>query len=788
MTTLPRSHRGLIAVYGAAAVLVLLGQWQPLLFFSYSPEPWILVLSEAASGKYGFGTDVVFTSGPLSDLYTRLFNPETVATMVVVSYALIAVQVALLTTLAARSQSLFLPLLLFSAFYFTISRDVLLMSTPLLVALVALGRPAERWSTALTLAGAVASAVSTLVKFSVFPLSVGLFLLVDLNRLRFRQVPLAAICYGTAFYLSFVLLAPAGSDFLGYFTGSLETSSGYSSAMAIVGPWTDLALYAALLAASVLALIAIERRRREDGGTFELSAAARVVATAVFLWLSFKIGFVRHDLHVLTAFASLTVAVSAYGLSRAPASGAALFPAAILAAVVVAAGFYSPLRLALDPGTRYPLPTTLRDLLLATPTEIQRTIGFLGDPRAWLADHQKKREAFLSTLASMSPIDELDGTIDSIASNQSTLIGAGLAYRPRPTIQEYTTYTSALIERNRAFFAGANGPDFVLFDPATIDDRLPALAEGSSWPILLSRFAPHQMTSDGVLLRRRREPLGEILSAGESGEARMGDSLPIEFGSEPLFLSLDLRLSLPGRLLDVLYRPAFVYLGVTPVGGREQVYRLVPAIAREGFVVSPLVRTASDYLLLADGVSAERIAPVRAIRVFAGFAGNLTHDQQFTFTVRRIDRARLAAAHDESPAAATSFARTRAFETIIAAAGGSNPGFRVIAAGLYAHAPRRFPVDTAGSSSLAVSFGMRRGSWSGNAEGNGVCFRVLDREGNKAIWERCLDPVGSEADRTPQRETIELPAGTERVMLETDCRGDCRWDWSYWSEIAPMGR
>lgn len=788
MTTLSRAHRSLIALYGGLVFLLLLGQWQPLLHFAHAPEPWILVLGEAASGRYRFGTDVVFTSGPLVDIYTRLFNPPTFATVVFVIYALIALQVAALVTLAARSQSLFLPLLLLPALYFTISRDVLLMTTPLLVTMVALRQPAGRWSTALTLVGAIASGVSTLVKFSLFPLSIGLFLLVDLNQLRLRRMPLATICYGGAFYLSFALLAPAGSDFLSYFTGSLGTASGYAAAMGLVGPWTDLALYAGLSVAALLSLTAIERRRLRNGGTFGWSAAAQVVATGLFVWLSFKIGFVRHDLHVLTAFAGLALAVAAYGLGRPPPSGLSLTRVVALVMVVVVAGFYSHLRLALDPATRYPLTTTLRDVLLAGPTEIQRTIGFLGDPGAWLADHQRKRRTYLATLASMSPIDELAGTIDSIASNQSTLIGAGLTYRPRPTIQEYTTYTRALIERNRAFFAGANGPDFVLFDPTTIDNRLPALAEGASWPILLSRFAPFQMTSDGVLLRRRREPLGEILSAEESGEAWMGESLPIEFGAEPLLLSLDIRLSLFGRLIDLLYRPAFVYLGVTPVGGPERIYRLVPAIAREGFVASPLVRTASDYLLLAGGASAERVGPVRAIRVFAGFAGNLTHDPQFTYTVRRIDRARLAAAHDGSSVAATNFARTRAFEAIIAAAGGPNPGFRVIAAGLYAHAPRRFAVDTRGGGSLTVGFGMRRRNWSGDEESNGVCFRILDGESSKAIWERCLDPVGNEADRPPRRETIELPAGAARVVLETDCRGDCRWDWSYWSEIAPMGR
>ena len=80
------------------------------------------------------------------------------------------------------------------------------------------------------------------------------------------------------------------------------------------------------------------------------------------------------------------------------------------------------------------------------------------------------------------------------------------------------------------------------------------------------------------------------------------------------------------------------------------------------------------------------------------------------------------------------------------------------------------------------------GSWSGGNTTNGVCFRILDAEGKTALWERCLDPLKVEADRVGQKASVPLPAGTERIVLETDCRGDCGWDWSYWSEITPIRR
>jgi len=781
-------RRGLITTYGAAVLLLLLGQWQPLVLVSASPEPWIMALSEAGAGKYRFGTDVVFTGGPLSDVYTRFFNPETFLRVLATNYLMVAVQLAALMTLVIRARSPLFALLLLAPLYFMLARDVQLMMMPLIVALVALGRPADLWSVTLTVLGALAAAVATLAKFSVLPLSIVVFLLVDISRLRHRRLPLATASYGIALYLSFLVFSAAGSDFRLYLAGSLAGSSAYSAAMAVDGPWLEFVLYGALLLAAALALFMVERRRLRAGAPFNCEAATQVLAILFFLWLTFKIGFVRHDLHVLGAFSALGVAVPLLGLARIPGMAVGRTAGALLAATVLLAGFFPHLRLSYDPVVRYALSTSLRDAALAGPREIGRSLALLAGPGAWLAEHLRNHRLYLATLAANSPIQELDGTVDTVPSLQAALIAAKLPYRPRPTIEEYTSYSPPLIQRNRAFFADADGPRFVQFQPATIDERYPAFAEGASWPIFLSHFAPRNMAGEGVLLRRRPSPIDELLTPPIGGRARMGAPLPVAFGADPVFLSIDVRPTLFGRLADLVFKPPLLYLGVTPIGRPEQVFRLIPGIAREGFIASPMIQTAWQYVLLAEGAPAERVAPIGSIRVFSGPGGDLSYRQQFTFTVRRVDRTKLAAARDWSltPEQAATFERTRVFEDLIARAGGATPLFRIVADGLYAHAPRRFTVETSGNDRLTLGFGMRRGSWGAGSTGNGVCFRALTGDGGSALWERCVDPVRNPDDREVQRQTIALPVGTERVILETDCRGECGWDWSYWSEIAPL--
>ena len=416
--------------------------------------------------------------------------------------------------------------------------------------------------------------------------------------------------------------------------------------------------------------------------------------------------------------------------------------------------------------------------------------GAVSDPGGWLSRRLQDRAASLAAMARTSPVAGIEGTIDSIGSIQASLIAAGLSYLPRPTIQEYTTYTKALIHRNRAFFADANGPRYVLFEAAAIDERYPALAEGASWPILLSAYAPERMGIGDVLLRRRAAPIGDLLDSPVGGSGELGAPLPIEFGPDPVFLSLDVKPTLIGRIADLLLKPSFLYLGVTTSQGSEQIYRLIPAIAREGFIASPVVRTNSDFVRLAEGTSAENMQRVRSMRVLAGFGGRFTFEQKITYTVQRIDRAKLVAGRDWALSAeqAISFDRRRTFEAILATTGAPSPGLMIIDEGLFAHAPRRLLLDVTIAGALELGFGLMPGSWTGGNATNGVCFRVLDGESKTMLRERCLDPLKIEADRIRQRASVPLPAGTERIVLETDCRGDCGSDWSYWSEITPVRR
>jgi len=422
----------------------------------------------------------------------------------------------------------------------------------------------------------------------------------------------------------------------------------------------------------------------------------------------------------------------------------------------------------------------------ATAHELADTAQAIVSPSRWYGERQARRDDALAALARTSPVQALDGSVDAIPSLQSSLIAAGLDYRPRPTIQEYTSYSPSMIALNRRFFSGPRAPDYLIFDTTTIDNRPPFMTEGPLWPLFLARYAPWRKTDgSAVVLRRRATPLGELLQPAGDGIGHLDRPLPIELGKEPLFVAIDLRPTWLGRFAELALKPPQLRLAVTLHNGEERLYRLIPGIAEVGFIVSPLIATAQDFVTLAEGGNA--LPPISALRVVAGFGGKLAYRSAFRYEVRRIDRAQLAAARDWtlSPAPVSTSPQQKLFDAILDSAGRVENLFMRLPEGLYAHPPRRFSLDVAGMSRLRLAVGMLPGSWTGGSDG--VCFRVRDAaDENKVLWERCLDPRNNAEDRSLRRDVAILPQGTTRVLLETDCRIECGWDWAYWAEIEPL--
>jgi hypothetical protein len=555
-------------------------------------------------------------------------------------------------------------------------------------------------------------------------------------------------------------------EFLRY---SSEVSAGYAAAMSLPGSSIQLTSFLALVAAFAAIIIVQLFRSPDRKSVTQQVLIAAVLATMGFV--GFKAGFVRYDLHSLYAWNVLAVAAAAYVAFLTDIRSALPLAAISVVSIITA--------LSLPSGEIWPsVPSEIEGRVRAIGTNLSELAHLAVSPRGWLRDRAVAMEQGRAKTRAAIPVPQLDGSVDALPPIQSAVIAAGLNYRPRFTVQDYVAYTRALIDQNHASWFGPHAPGYILFGLTPIDGRLPALSDGPLWPDLLRYYEPVQRQLDLAVLRHRSTPLPPPLGSPIIRVVRLGERF--ELGREPTFLTLDVRLTGLGRSMSMLFRPPRVELHLIYADGRETVSRIIPEIARAGFVITPSIETPADFVQLALGDPPALAAswPVSAL-IEVGRGGSFAYDDDVTLTSRSIDVATLRRAPPDIPAAAKVRREFAALTRLLTAVPLQPPFVDRVPEGLLAHAQRKITVPVGNARSVTVTFGFRDGAWT-VGKTLGACFRASS-DADAVLWERCLDPRHRVEDRGQQTATFALPPDQAHVTLETSCVADCSWGWTYWA-------
>ncbi|MGH2957772.1 MAG: hypothetical protein ACRDL6_12355, partial [Solirubrobacterales bacterium] len=272
----------------------------------------------AAAEGLDFGTEVIFTFGPLGFLTAPLVIDDTTAVLSF-SYELL-VRFALAATLiwtARRSFSLIVAVVLVLAATTIVLKPAALVpidgADPVVIVafiwcVVALTPEAPRFSAPLLIyGGAVLSAITLLVKVSSGILLVLLCVLaiIGLAGSRPRNLGLFAGTYLATLVFLWLATGQALIDFGDYLSAAWEITTGFSSAMVSDLPevgWDRLA--AALMILGALGATALACRGR--------AITARVLLlgliVTIFALFQFKDAFVRHDVQHVTRFPAAMLA------------------------------------------------------------------------------------------------------------------------------------------------------------------------------------------------------------------------------------------------------------------------------------------------------------------------------------------------------------------------------------------------------------------------------------------------------------------------------------------------
>jgi hypothetical protein len=573
--------RPAVPVLGVSAALLWgLALIRPPLRAAPGLDPsWKLALTLAAEQKLRFGEQIVFTYGPLGFALTGFPSPALAVATALVQGVLAAATVAGVVTLLGGRGGV-AGKLGFALAALAMSSMVAIDDVAAIGALALIARAARLPRTALA-AGLAIGAIGLLGLLSKYTLGIETLAAgsvawsVDAIRGPRRRRRIAAAAAIGCWAVTAVGL-PAAFGFsppalAAYLRGAAEISGGYSSAMAAAGPASQVAV-AVVLGVAIAVLCAVLARDGRGG----VAAAALVL-----LFLFWKHGFVRQDLHVLYFFAAAPAiaATVAIALRRGRARAFALGGTAL----ALGALWWASLRVPDGPPQLFDARRVVAGLAFLTdPVGTEAPAG----AAASAALAPDRLPADVSAEIGRSSVDVLPWETAIVAAN-------GFRWAPLPVFQTYSAYTPALDGLDRDALV-ARGAAHVLYRYVAIDERAPFGDAPAMLVELACRYVPErarvETASGEPYLLLRRDPRARCTDAGaETVPARMGAAIPVPHAGAPSELvvaSAVLRPSFGTRALTALWRAPPVDLEVRFDDGTEARYRAVVATLADGMIVS----------------------------------------------------------------------------------------------------------------------------------------------------------------------------------------------------------
>jgi len=633
--------------------------------------------------------------------------------------------------------------------------------------------PAIAWTAAATVFVPVFAAIA-LAKFSLLPLSALCVVLVaaaEMRSHRARRGVLLAGGYVLAIAIVWCLCGQRLQNLPVYLATSFEVASGFGHAMGNRAPFGIELLGVAVVVTFVSCCALIARANRRDASA--LAVVAMAGAAALLFWVAF---FTRGDHWPLfyPAFALLPFVLLADGrlsLSRRPRGA--------LVAVVVACAVLEP---------------QVGDIPADVALRVDNAIHNLGHlPQ--LAALRREQWRTVGEEAALPQIRARVGNerVDMVTSEQGLVLLNAMNYAPRPVFQSYSAYTPRLARLNEAHFLGADAPEFVIFQLAYLDGRVPTMEDPLALVALLRRYRP-VLGENGFLLLQRdaQAPAAALVEHAVTQPARMHRLVNLPETTGPTVAFLHIELTAFGRLYTLLFREPSLYLTRRTRDGEAVRQRLVRATAASGFLISPIIGSNDDW------AKQYFSAPMREVR-------SIVVDAE-TKWERLIFRRKFKVAFEAvAPLTADPHSTTVPIGGIV-----PYPGFNLMPAGqtdyrlaneegedtVFLHAPAVVTFQPAPARyRVEATFGIQRraladpGCIASKPDGIGVSI-VLQHEGEATVLAHAdIDPFHAAADAGPQRiavDDVEVGAGdavTYRVDVGPAGRND-HCDWSYVRDIV----
>jgi hypothetical protein len=156
----------------------------------------------------------------------------------------------------------------------------------------------------------------------------------------------------------------------------------------------------------------------------------------------------------------------------------------------------------------------------------------------------------------------------------------------------------------------------VVFKVEPLDDRMPSLDDGVSWPVIYQKYKPVTLKNDFLFLKRdeRFITLNEKVLASKSVH-QLSEIVTIPKSEYPVMAEISIRQSIIGKLLNILYKPSQLSITLYLVNGDIKKYRLIASMAKTGLLITPLIENTTEFTRLYAGINFIKNKTVRSFSI-----------------------------------------------------------------------------------------------------------------------------------------------------------------------------
>ncbi|MDO4231456.1 MAG: hypothetical protein Q4D19_04930 [Lautropia sp.] len=575
-------------------------------------------MNQAVSQKLVIGRDLIFTFGPYASVYTRVHHPDLAVQALLsnlylgLSFALLAYAVFSRTTRASR----YIFLLALPTWIHL--RDALLFLYPVLAGIHAFQTARQRDHDVPTWLQRAPGLVFVFAPLGLYPLTKGSTLILCLasalvsfgllaSSRRILAALLALVVPALSCCLFWTLAGQPITALLDYFVSMSPIISGYTDAMSLQGNTSEPVAYVLTSIFIVAALVRAGMHRSATGILVSL-------LFCVTLFLAFKAGFVRHDIHANIA-ATMLFFVALFVLATVPSRSSVM---ALLAAFVASAFIVNQR----DPVTPFsPLKKAARLYVDAARGMRLRLTEGLTLPNTYAR--------IIEEIQDKGRLPKLEGSADIYSHDQSYLFSSGNQWNPRPIFQSYSVYTRELARINRKHLESPQGPENVFFQTQAIDLRPNPTEDGHSWEALINRYEQQGMANGFLVLKKAPpESAPRIIRHGtKKASYRLGEEIAIDNSHDITFISVDVPKTLAGRVWSLLFKPTELQIRTTLHTGEIRNQRFIVGMAQADFPISPAVETTKEFSALMGNPRLLESRKVKSIAITAPSGSLIWKDQ-----------------------------------------------------------------------------------------------------------------------------------------------------------------